>query len=214
MRYGPRFTVRRLLLWITLLAVGCAAWVHEAAWTAGAVLLLNLFALAWGFCGALCATGTARRYWIGFTLFGATYFAAAFNTPLLGLWRLPANTTLLTTHGLDYLDSLRRPPWSEGMPVSAPWTNGRYYDARIKLVEENRLLVAWDDGSADLWVASTLVRRRKAGNTHQQTGHGLLTLFFAMLGGILVETFMGREPFARENHEEACTQRSAPKLVE
>jgi hypothetical protein len=81
-----RFTLRQLLLWTALIAVGLVALRSASATWVSASVGLTLLALAASPLLALYRDGPARAYWIGFTTIGWFYVLI-----LVYAWNLDLN---------------------------------------------------------------------------------------------------------------------------
>jgi hypothetical protein len=198
-----RFSMRHLLLAVLALGAALAVLQWDSPLAASAAYTLFLALLALGLAGAFCRRGTARAFWIGFTVFGWVYGEAAFPAagvasrsgwlaggfvPQPGYQPQSPSPALLTDLLFDYaaIDSRLR----TGSKVTAQWRSGVYYEATITQVDGGRYLVAWTDGSAPSWVARNQIQLLNYSG--RQAAHSILAILSAVFGGALCEMFFGR----------------------
>lgn len=112
--YRPRFTLRALLGLVFFIAVGCASLLRAtpvvASIACGATLLLLLAAIP------LCVyrTGERRAFWLGFALFGLSYYVIA-----CGPWQ-PPGTDLQVTRLRARLPTTKLLDWGYGKLPTRP----------------------------------------------------------------------------------------------
>jgi hypothetical protein len=208
-----RFSMRNLFLAILVLGLSLAVLQWDSPILASAAFTLFLALLALGLTGALCRRGSARAFWIGFTIFGWVYAEGAMpvagggsspGTLFLGFVsrpyppsQPPASPVLLTELLFDYaaVNSQLR----VGSKVMAQWRGGSYYEATITAVNNGEYMAAWTDGSQPSWVSRNQIEITSASG--RQAAHSVMAIFFALLGGALAESF-----FAWGSREEESPQ--------
>src|SRR5438128_404667 len=101
-----RFTIRTLMAFVVVLAVGLAGLRSATELWAGCLLLVTLGVLLAAVLGAIYTAGRSRAGWVGFSLFGLAYLALAL-TPIV-----PERLTgaLPTTQALNYVYLQVSPP--------------------------------------------------------------------------------------------------------
>ena len=97
-----RFSIRRLMAFIIVAAIGLAALRNANDLWAGMLLLVALAAVGFALMGAAILRGKERHWWAGFAFFGGAYLALSVG-PWLGDTIRPQ---LGTTHLLDRLEQL------------------------------------------------------------------------------------------------------------
>jgi hypothetical protein len=89
------FSLRTLMVLVTLSAVGCFALAQHTPWWASIMLTLTYGLLLLGTLSAVVRNGSGRVFWLGFAVSGWAY-AIVVCSPLL----FPTAGTLLTTRAL------------------------------------------------------------------------------------------------------------------
>src|SRR5687767_8956766 len=75
-----RFSLGTFLVVVTLLALGLAALVSQSRFAASAALTAYVVLLCVSLAGAVMPHAANRAFWIGFAIFGWTYWFAEFDT--------------------------------------------------------------------------------------------------------------------------------------
>ena len=203
-----RFSLLHFLIVITLLAIGLAALASQSRLAASGVYSLYLALICLALAGAIAGRGDWRPFWIGFAVFGWTYFLFAFETTSSSSSQQGWTTSwlsavsyryygtdaslgsrLITSELIDYLEDHLIASHEVGSKVMAQWNGGSYYSGTIKSADETGYLIAWDDGSTPTPVPLTAIR----GYTPyaRVSGHSLFGSLAALLGGILTAGFFG-----------------------
>jgi len=94
-----RFSIRSLMAFIVVAAIGLAALRNANDLWAGTLLLLALAAIGIAMMGAVILRGKERHWWAGFAFFAGCYLVLAFG-PWLSSWY---RSRIGTTHLLDRL---------------------------------------------------------------------------------------------------------------
>lgn len=89
-----RFSIRSLIAFVVVSAVGLAALRNADEPWAGMMLLLVLAAVGVAVLGAVLMNGRERAWWLGFAVFGGGYLVAAL---------CPVRSELATTYLLGYV---------------------------------------------------------------------------------------------------------------
>jgi hypothetical protein len=89
-----RISIRTLMAFVLVSAIGLAALRNANEIWAGTMLLLALAAVGVAVMGAVILRGKERYWWLGFAVFSGGYLVAAFS---------PVRSELATTHLLDYV---------------------------------------------------------------------------------------------------------------
>jgi hypothetical protein len=198
-----RFSITTLLVVITLLAAGLAAFVSQSEFGASVAYTGFVALLCLAVAGAVLVKTGGRAFWIGFALFGWFYWGTQYDpdrelsTRAFSSFRVwtpveqPIRHPPLVTDGfLQFVEQKTTAKLEKGAAVNARWTNGAYYPGAI--VQKNgagQYLIAWSDGSTPLWVAASNIR---AGGEHiHATGQSLLGALFALGGGGLAFVLFG-----------------------
>lgn len=75
--WQPRFAIKQLIVFITVIAIGLAAFSHPTVWWSLVVATLFITLLLTAILGSLLRRGSKRAFWIGFAVFGLAYLAPA-----------------------------------------------------------------------------------------------------------------------------------------
>src|SRR5437868_1966746 len=90
-----RFSIRTLMAFVLVSAVGLAALRNASDLWAGMMLLVALAAVGVAVMGAVILGGKERYWWAGFAFFGGGYFVLAFTPRLSDASRPHLGTTHL-----------------------------------------------------------------------------------------------------------------------
>src|SRR5262245_28083647 len=167
-----RFSIAGFFLVLTLVAFGLAATVSQSDLAGSAAFTVFLGLLCLATAGAILRVLPERAFWLGFALFGWTYWLCEFEselpTPqpsvLSGFVFARATSTsassrpgLITHHFLQYLASNLAPSRAIGSKVMGQWRGGSYYSGTISEANVDQYLIIWDDGSAPQWTPTTQI---------------------------------------------------------
>jgi hypothetical protein len=200
-----RFSITTLLVVITLLAAGLAAFVSQSEFGASAAYTGFVALLCLAVAGAVLVKTGGRAFWIGFALFGWFYWGTQYEpdrgltTPVFRSFRTwtPVEPTirhppLMTDDFLKFVEQNTTAKLEKGAAVKAQWTNGAYYPGTIaQRNSAGQYLIAWSDGSAPRWVAASNIRA--GGEYIHTTGQSLLGALFALGGGGLAFVLFGNK---------------------
>ena len=132
----PRASVAMLLLVVGLMAVGFAALRVSSRLWASACVSTALLGLVGSIAAILYRRGASRAFWVGYALFGWTYFLIAFVPPLNTMRELLVSAPalgILEEKLLDDPPPPTKPGGRTGLPISnrvsslgytelSPWT--------------------------------------------------------------------------------------------
>ena len=137
-----RFSLTRLLVSVSLLAVACAALLTPSEFWAAVACGLAMLLLATATLAALVRQGPARAFWIGCAVFGWGYLYFGYETP--SAWQYQSRTAWLgydsnglarnlpTTRLLTLIyDYTARAMVSVGTEVEVEWTTGAFYPGTV-----------------------------------------------------------------------------------
>jgi hypothetical protein len=178
-----RFNIASLLVVILFLGVGFAALRESNDYWESAIFTLTVAVLLVSILLAVHGSEARRAFWIGFALFGWCYLALA-QVP-------PIESRLLTTKGLEYLDSKvpGRPSGVDALLLSAlasarsgnQMQNVAFSVDGLKVATtSDRIVRVWDVATGKLltgWSGTT--------QNFVRIGHSLLALVLAWIGGQL-----------------------------
>ena len=178
----PRFRIASLLVAIMVLGVGFAALrASNDLWDSG-VFTVSLAVMLFAILLSVHHTESGRSFWMGFALFGWVY---------LGLSLAPSiESRLITTKGLDFLDSKVKLAPRPSAIAGQAWGDVRYFPnlGPIEISSQIHHISSVGDGNA---AAGTFDAREflwgRSGTSENfvRIGHSLLTLFVAWIGGQL-----------------------------
>jgi hypothetical protein len=97
-----RFSLRGLLVAVTITAVGIAAMLSANAWWEAAAWMATLFALAIAVLLVAYRREQQRAFWLGFAVFGGTYLALVLYSFTADAKIEPINSSLLSSNPLHY----------------------------------------------------------------------------------------------------------------
>ena len=181
-----RFHIGTLLILVLILGVGFAALRESDETWDSSIFSLTLGMLSVSILLAIHRTETRRAFWLGFALFGWTY---------VGLSLVPSiESRLLTTKALAYLDS-NVPDRSIviGGRVWDSWSNKQNQNNQsvnstsIAFSPQGNLVTSGNQHILrDLTVTGNVVGTARGSTMNFiRTGHSLLALIAAILGGLL-----------------------------
>jgi hypothetical protein len=199
-----RFTIAGFFTVVTLVALGLAAIVSQSRLGGSAAYTGFVALLCLALVGAIVRPFPARTFWLGFAIFGWTYWLVEFETqssqssPALvrGLFFYPpagnshGQPGLVTRELLSLLVNRMTSSRHVGAKVMGQWRGGTYYSGTITEVSGDQYLIVWDDGSAPQWTPSSGIMPGVPEVI--VAGHSLLGGLFALLGGVLAAVLLGR----------------------
>jgi len=204
-----RFTIAGFFLVLTLVAFGLAATVSQSELAGSAAYTVFLGLLCLSVAGAILRPLPARAFWLGFALFGWTYFLCEFESELpspqsgfggriLTSFYVSSSSSasnrpsLVTRHLIQLMANNMTPSRSVGSKVMGQWRGGSYYSGTISDVNGDQYLIIWDDGSAPQWTPTTQIQPMSP--SILVGGHSLCGGLFALLGGTLAAILFGASP--------------------
>jgi hypothetical protein len=210
-----RFSISTFLIVVTLLGCGLAAMASQSRFATSFAYSAFLVLICLAMAGAILGNSPHRAFWLGFAIFGWTYWFVEFDsaggvsqpaTPVAFtlLTRMAINVNqpapqqragLLTGELMELLESRMTANRQVGSKVVAQWRGGTYYSGTIIEVNDGLYLIDWDDGSADQWTPPSQILPNSP--NLRLAGHATLGGLFALLGGVLVAVFFG-DRFARQ----------------
>jgi hypothetical protein len=204
-----RFTIAGFFLVLTLVAFGLAAAVSqsELAGSAAYTLFVGLVCLATA--GAILRPLPQRAFWLGFAIFGWTYWMLEYETELppsrsvspTRLWILGSGASsnpmedrpgLVTRHLLQIMATGLTPHREVGAKVMGQWRGGSYYSGTITQANGDQYLIVWDDGSAPQWTPTTQILPNSPAILI--AGHAVCGGLFALFGATLAAVLFGADP--------------------
>jgi hypothetical protein len=212
---GFRFSIATFLTVVTLLALGLAAMASQSALATSLVFTAFLVLLGIATAGAFLSAPHRRAFWVGFAIFGWTYWFVEFDTgasrtagaqPVVSAisFRSGRLTTraqpaapvrLITGNLMDWLESVMTANLSVGSKVTAQWRGGSYYTGTITAAQSGQYLIVWDDGSPQQWTPPNQILPNSP--NLRLAAHATFGGLFALLGGVLVMLLFGeRKPAA------------------
>ena len=178
-----RFSLRELLGFTALAALGCGGLLHPSEYADSFAFTFTVIALFVAVLGAIAKRGSARMFWLGFAVAGWGYLWAAHwaddEAPFSSGWQLQTSGPLLTTRLLRAACLKLHPPSAfpgkdVGMFSVGPERAGQ--TASTLLLGRSQL-------------ARPVVDYESTLAAFMRVGHSLWTLIFAYLGGRLTRYF-------------------------
>lgn len=204
-----RFSLGSFLAVVTLLALGLATMSSQSRLAASAALTAYVIMLCVSLAGALMPQAANRPFWIGFAIFGWTYWFVEFDAGAASSQpaRVPttsfisgvvvqqppqSNVGLLTQDLINFLETSVTPGRSVGSKVMGQWRGGSYYSGTITEVRDGQYLIVWDDGSAPQWTPPSGILPHSP--SLRVAAHATIGGLFALLGGVVVAVLFGGKP--------------------
>lgn len=200
-----RFSIAGFFLVLTLVAFGLAASVSQSELAGSAAYTVFLGLLCLAAAGAILRPLPARAFWLGFALFGWTYWMCEFESALpspqrgfmgsvltiYGSSSSPASNrpSLATRYLIQWMADSLTPSRSVGSKVMGQWRGGSYYSGTISQATGDQYLIIWDDGSAPQWTPTTQIMPNSP--SVLVAGHSLCGGLFALVGGALAAILFG-----------------------
>jgi len=213
-----RFSIAGFFLVVTLVAFGLAASVSQSEMAGSAAFTVFLGLLCLATAGAILRPLPARAFWLGFALFGWTYWVCEFESELPSPQRgfvgsllfygsSPSNSqsnrpSLVTRHLIQLMADSLTPSRSVGSKVMGQWRGGSYYSGTISQASGDQYLIIWDDGSAPQWTPTTQIMPTSP--SVLVAGHSLCGGLFALIGGALAAILFGAPSSDRKQPSESA----------
>jgi membrane protease YdiL (CAAX protease family) len=190
-----RVSIRSLMTFVVVSAVGLAALRNAGDQWAGMMLLAALAALGSATLGALILRGKERYWWAGFALFSGGYLVLAFGPWFAENVRPQLGTTHLLTYVQQKMHARNRP--LEGDLASAQTSHDSLLAqiARLKQKVRNHndpAIVALQASLSSLDHEITVLRRTPTRDQFQLVGHSVFALLAGLLGGLIATWFYHR----------------------
>jgi hypothetical protein len=204
-----RFSLTTFLAVVTLLAIGLAAMTSQSPVATSVAYTVFLVLLCLASAGAFVAAAEKRPFWLGFAIFGWTYWFVEFDASggqsapqsqvVAGISFLSRRTVTtsrvppvsLVTEGLmNWLESRVTAHLSVDSKVSAQWRGGAYYSGTITQASGGQYSIVWDDGSPQQWMPASQILPNSP--NLRVAAHATLGGLFALFGGVLVTIVFGR----------------------
>jgi hypothetical protein len=209
-----RFSIASFLIVVTLLAMGLAAMASQSPLATSLAYTAFLVLLGVASAGTLLATGPPRAFWVGFAIFGWTYWFVEFDTTgeraystapsfVVSLSGFSGRSSsqqarpapgLVTGSLVDWLETAMTTNLSIGAKVMAKWKGGAFYSGTITQAQSGQYLIVWDDGSPQQWTPPSQIAPNST--SLRLAAHATLGGVFALLGGVLVTAVFSRSPSA------------------
>ena len=219
-----RFSLGSFLAVVTLLALGLATMASQSRLAASAALTAYVIMLCVALAGALLPQAANRAFWIGFAIFGWTYWFVEFDTVQVASGQAMRPTTsfisgivvqqparpnvgLLTQDLIDFLETSVTPGRKVGSKVMGQWRGGSYYSGTITEVNDGQYLIVWDDGSAPQWTPSSGILPHSP--SLRVAAHATIGGLFALIGGVIVAVLFGGKPIPTRSVSEGVAKPAA-----
>jgi hypothetical protein len=183
-----RFSVRKAMVLVAVVAAGLAALKNASDVWAGAMLLFALATVGAAIVGAVLMRGRERAWWAAFAFFAGGYLVL---TVAPGLFA-DMGQGLLTTKVLDYLHSAYFASTSrETLPEALWWQHARARGEVNRLRAENRQPgdQALDSAMRTLESLETRVQDAADKRDFVREGHALFALLAGLVGGLVGTAF-------------------------
>jgi uncharacterized protein YcfJ len=187
-----RLSIRSLMSFVVVSAVGLAALKNASDLSAGMMLLAALAALGAATLGATILRGKERCWWAGFAVFSGGYLALA-----VGPWFSENfRPHLVTTHLLTYAQQ-KRTDLSKAFLASAQAEQESLLAqiTRLKQIVRNRndpAVVALQERLSSVDQEITVLRRTPTRDQFQLVGHSLFAFLAGLVGGSVGTWFFDR----------------------
>jgi hypothetical protein len=201
------FSLASLLAIVTLLCFDLAALVSDSRLATSAAYTAFIALLCFAAAAALAAPATRRAFWIGFAVFGAVYWWAAFDAPQAqsnrNPWMMqwggiygfgtsePPSPTFVTSELLDVVEENIAPNYAVGSHVFARWQGFGYYWGTILQTDGGQYLIKWDDGSPPTWQAARDISGTSA--NRRVALQAIVATLWSLGGGSLLAFWLSRQ---------------------
>jgi hypothetical protein len=185
-----RFSIRSLMAFIVVAAVGLAALGNANELWAGMLLLAALGAVGFAVMGAAILRGKERYWWAGFAFFGGGYLALAVGPWISDTFQPQLGTTPLLDHVRRLMFASSPPALSDAEMLSLSLRAHDLEAVRAKVIATTRA------ADADPWaraatqklraIQGQLAANKNSAPLHehfQRAGHSLFALLVGLVGG-------------------------------
>ncbi|MEX2139175.1 MAG: hypothetical protein WD894_07940 [Pirellulales bacterium] len=177
------FSLRSLLLVIPVIALGVSGFVFSLPWATSLTYTICMAFLLFAAVAVLFTRGERRLFWAGFAAFGWGYWLLAFEGHEQSRRAaMRPDARFVTSHLINELERHRSTSSRVGSRMLAEW-QGAYWPATIVVVDDDRYLLDWGDGSPQFWADASQVLPISSGP--RQAAHSLFCLLFALVGATL-----------------------------
>jgi hypothetical protein len=189
-----RYSIRALMSFVLVSAVGLAAFRNASDLWAGMMLLVALASVGVSVLGAILMHDRERAWWLGFAVFAGGYLAAAV---------CPIRSELATTQFLEYLTARALGPDVATIDISRINRNSQKW--RIVTSDGGVIAKAISDSVINSTPSSDLVNSMLPPNRWRSTlpgaanhepflhvGHCIFTFVAGLLGGMIATWFYTR----------------------
>jgi hypothetical protein len=183
-----RFSIRKAMVLVAVVAAGLAALKNASDAWAGAMLLFALAAVGAAIVGAVMMPGRERAWWAAFAFFAGGYLVLTVAPGLSA----DMGQGLVTTKVLDYLHSAYFASRSrETLPERLWWQHARARGEVNRLRADNRQPgdQALDSAMRTLESLGTRVRDAADKRDFMREGHALFALLAGLVGGLVGTAF-------------------------
>jgi hypothetical protein len=190
-----RLSIRSLMSFVVVSAVGLAALRNASDLWAGMMLLAALAALGAATLGSLILRGKERCWWAGFAVFSGGYLALA-----VGPWfRENPRPLLGTTHLLTYAQQKIHPsPVLMNADLASAQTAHDTLVAQFTRLKHNMrnpnnpAIIALQASLSSVDQEITVLRRTPTREQFQLVGHSLFAILAGLVGGLIGARFFDR----------------------
>ena len=195
-----RFSIRSLMAFIVVAAIGLAALRNASDLWAGMLLLLALAAVAIAMMGAVILRGWERYWWAGFAYFGGGYLAVAVGPWLSDTFQPRLGTTQVLRHAHDRMMAFASPTLDDAELADL---RKRRLELRSEFMllrvrrESDPALIATKRALAKVDQQLAAADAVPPFDQFQRVGHSLFTLLAGLLGGTVAVWFYMRRERAR-----------------
>jgi hypothetical protein len=190
-----RLSIRSLMSFVVLSAVGLAALKNAGDLWAGMTLLAALAAFGAATLGVLILRGRERCWWAGFALFSGGYLAFAFGPGFSANVRPHLGTTHLLVHVQQKMHLRTDLMYADLASAQAEHDSLLARITPLKRTLRNRndpALVALEGTLSSVEQEITVLRRTPTREQFQLVGHSLFALLAGLVGGLVATWFYDR----------------------
>ena len=187
----PRVSIRSLMAFIVVSAVGLAALRNADELSAGLMLLFTLAAVGAAVLGVILTRGRERAWWLGFAFFGVGYLALT-----VGPWvSHPFRLQLGTPHLIGHLRSVMFASDEQHLLVEKQQIDTELANLRAMTGKSGNDPVVVSLTRSSRAIQAQLTANRNARlryDEFQRVGHCLVALLSGLVGGTIGVWFWGR----------------------
>jgi hypothetical protein len=206
----PHVSIGQLLVLMVPIAIGVCAITNPSAFWEGTVFVLTLILLFTAIVGVLYRSGSARAFWIGFSVFGwgCLLLSSGISLEFRSVGRQATSySTYYWNNGdeqdqpihallkslVDFLELDRRiRPRAVGEKIRVQWGSpGNYYPSSVLEIKDGQYKIRYDSdaaGSFDEWVGMNRIKLQDVDRIYR-IGESLAALSLALAGGVIARYF-------------------------